>query len=209
MDSVLCLSRYEYYKQPCCSSWHAKSLQGWLEGEGSKGDLTICDVRDVARAHIAAVEKATASGRYIISDSHCISSKFVSDTFKVGVYIGRASATHTSTHRFPFSCASRLCMVAPMPYSQARFPQLTFPAGDDLPHEHRIDNSKVGMGVRIRVHALVYVWMHCCISTCVSSLLLKTTQAMRELNIHPIKPEVTLVDMAVTLLQLGLAAPKA
>lgn len=34
------------------------------------------------------------------------------------------------------------------------------------------------------------------------------TQARKELNIHPIKPEVTLVDMAVTLLQLGLATPK-
>lgn len=59
-------------------------VQGWLEGEGSKGDLTICDVRDVACAHIAAVEAPAASGRYIISDSHCISSKFVADTFKVG-----------------------------------------------------------------------------------------------------------------------------
>ncbi len=58
--------------------------QGWLEGKGSSGDLTICDVRDVARAHIAAVETPTAAGRYIISDSHCISSKFVSETFKVG-----------------------------------------------------------------------------------------------------------------------------
>ena len=33
-------------------------------------------------------------------------------------------------------------------------------------------------------------------------------QAKNELNIHPIKPEVTLVDMALTLLQLGIAAPK-
>lgn len=71
----------------CAAIGHVQPpLQGWLEGVGSTGDLTICDVRDVARAHIAAVETPSASGRYIISDSHCISSKFVADTFKVSLH---------------------------------------------------------------------------------------------------------------------------
>ena len=40
-----------------------EAVQGLLEGQAPSGTPIICDVRDVARAHILAAETPSASGR--------------------------------------------------------------------------------------------------------------------------------------------------
>lgn len=47
-----------------------------------EGDWTICDVRDVAAAHIAAAEIPEASGRYIISQPHSICAQDITTFIK-------------------------------------------------------------------------------------------------------------------------------
>jgi nucleoside-diphosphate-sugar epimerase len=42
-------------------------FKAWVEGGAHAGCATICDVRDVARAHILAAETPTANGRYIVA----------------------------------------------------------------------------------------------------------------------------------------------
>ena len=42
-------------------------VQGVAEGTALQGTPLICDVRDVARAHVLAAEEPSASGRYIVS----------------------------------------------------------------------------------------------------------------------------------------------
>ena len=76
-----------------CAAWHSQPdhtplrlLQGWLSGKGGTDASTICDVRDVARAHILAAETPTASGRYIVSQESSMSPSFVSETLKVRIF---------------------------------------------------------------------------------------------------------------------------
>ncbi len=45
----------------------ASIMQGIAEGTPAQGTPLICDVRDVARAHVLAAETPSASGRYIVS----------------------------------------------------------------------------------------------------------------------------------------------
>jgi hypothetical protein len=51
------------------------------EGKVS-GSWTICDVRDVAAAHIKAAEDPEASGRYIITNRAPIDGRFISNVIK-------------------------------------------------------------------------------------------------------------------------------
>jgi hypothetical protein len=41
-----------------------------VEGKAQDGAPTLADVRDVARAHILAAEHPSATGRYIVANSH-------------------------------------------------------------------------------------------------------------------------------------------
>ena len=72
-------------------------LQGWLSGKGGTDASTICDVRDVARAHILAAETPTASGRYIVSQEFSMSPSFVSETLKV--LVCSTSAAGNPSHK--------------------------------------------------------------------------------------------------------------
>ncbi|GBG00450.1 cinnamyl alcohol dehydrogenase [Raphidocelis subcapitata] len=47
-----------------------------------EGAWTICDVRDVAAAHVAAAENPDAAGRYIVSQPGSIDARFVTDALK-------------------------------------------------------------------------------------------------------------------------------
>jgi nucleoside-diphosphate-sugar epimerase len=42
-------------------------IKGMVEGKAASGSPIICDVRDVARAHVVAAENPDAKGRYIVS----------------------------------------------------------------------------------------------------------------------------------------------
>lgn len=42
-------------------------IKAMVEGKAAGGSPIICDVRDVARAHVVAAEDAKAKGRYIVS----------------------------------------------------------------------------------------------------------------------------------------------
>ena len=55
-----------------------------MEGKAAEGTPSICDVRDVACAHVAAAERPSASGRYIVSQRAPITPSFVSQTLRVG-----------------------------------------------------------------------------------------------------------------------------
>lgn len=57
--------------------------QGLIEGKAAEGTPIICDVRDVACAHVAAAERPSASGRYIVSQRAPITPSFVSQTLMV------------------------------------------------------------------------------------------------------------------------------
>lgn len=57
-------------------------LQSILEGKTDELPARVCDVRDVARAHIRAIEDPSASGRHIISQPNNIPSQDVVDILK-------------------------------------------------------------------------------------------------------------------------------
>ena len=57
-------------------------LQSVLEGKTDELPARVCDVRDVARAHIRAIEDPSASGRHIISQPNNIPSQTVVDILK-------------------------------------------------------------------------------------------------------------------------------
>lgn len=57
-------------------------LQSVLEGKTDELPARVCDVRDVARAHIRAIEDPSASGRHIISQPNNIPSQDVVDILK-------------------------------------------------------------------------------------------------------------------------------
>lgn len=50
---------------------------------------TLCDVRDIAKAHVLAAETASASGRYIVSDAKRMDAHDITEILKVGLHMGR------------------------------------------------------------------------------------------------------------------------
>eukprot|EP00884_Botryococcus_braunii_P007145 jgi/Botrbrau1/16431/Bobra.0142s0030.1 len=113
-------------------------MKGLLEGAPASGAPVICDVRDVARAHILAMEKASSSGRYIISNRAAVTPDFVVGTLR------------------------------------ERFPDYSFP--DPKEHIDAVDK-------------------------------LSSAKAEAELGLSLTPAKATLVDMATTLLALGVAKP--
>ena len=57
-------------------------VQSLLEGKTEELPARVCDVRDVARAHVRAIEEPSASGRHIISQPNNIPSQFVVDILR-------------------------------------------------------------------------------------------------------------------------------
>ena len=62
-------------------------FQGLAEGKPAQGTPLICDVRDVAAAHVAAAENPSASGRYIVSQRAPVTAAFVSSLLRVTPYL--------------------------------------------------------------------------------------------------------------------------
>lgn len=52
-------------------------MQSLLEGKTDELPARVCDVRDVARAHVRAIEEPSASGRHIISQPNNIPSQVI------------------------------------------------------------------------------------------------------------------------------------
>ena len=69
-----------YYRMPTA---FANVMQGIAEGTPVQGTLLICDVRDVARAHVLAAEIPGASGRYIVSHRAPITATALSKALQV------------------------------------------------------------------------------------------------------------------------------
>lgn len=112
-------------------------MKSVLEGKTDELPARVCDVRDVARAHIRAIEDPSASGRHIISQPNNIPSQDVIDILK------------------------------------ERFPQNSKLHGKDGDSSPIIDNSK----------------------------------ALKLLGrLHPVSE--TMIDMAVTMIQLGVVKPE-
>ena len=59
---------------PCCAT-----LQGLLEGTTDSIMPWVCDVRDIARAHIRAAEITAAKGRHIVSQGSTVPTKRLVD----------------------------------------------------------------------------------------------------------------------------------
>ena len=57
-------------------------MQSLLEGKTDELPARVCDVRDVARAHVRAIEEPSASGRHIISQPNNIPSQVIVDILK-------------------------------------------------------------------------------------------------------------------------------
>ncbi|KAI8464173.1 MAG: cinnamyl-alcohol dehydrogenase-like protein [Monoraphidium minutum] len=55
------------------------------DGKVPEGAWTVCDVRDVAAAHVAAAESPDAEGRYIVSQAGSFDARFVTDTLKASL----------------------------------------------------------------------------------------------------------------------------
>ncbi len=66
-----------------CDTLAACAGQGLIEGKAAEGTPIICDVRDVAAAHVAAAETPAASGRYIVSQRAPITPRVVSEVYRV------------------------------------------------------------------------------------------------------------------------------
>ena len=75
--AVTCKALCERTANTCTSL-----LQSVLEGKTDELPARVCDVRDVARAHIRAIEDPSASGRHIISQPNNIPSQDVIDILK-------------------------------------------------------------------------------------------------------------------------------
>jgi nucleoside-diphosphate-sugar epimerase len=115
-----------------------QTVQAIIEGKTPSIIPWVVDVRDIAKAHIGAIEVPSAKGRYLVSQSHTHSKKFFTDTLK------------------------------------KRFPEYKIQDGEDEPRKQLIDNSKV----------------------------------QKELGIKLIDPAESIIDMAVTLIQRGIAKPQ-
>ncbi len=59
-------------------------MQGIVEGKPVDGTPLICDVRDVARAHVLSAETPSASGRYIVSARAPVTATYLSTILRVG-----------------------------------------------------------------------------------------------------------------------------
>ncbi|KAK9842550.1 hypothetical protein WJX81_005642 [Elliptochloris bilobata] len=57
-------------------------VKGLVEGKAAEGTPIICDVRDVAAAHVAAAELPAASGRYIVSQRAPITPSLVAEVLR-------------------------------------------------------------------------------------------------------------------------------
>lgn len=57
-------------------------MQSLLEGKTEELPARVCDVRDVARAHVRALEEPSACGRHIISQPNNIPSQLVVDILR-------------------------------------------------------------------------------------------------------------------------------
>jgi hypothetical protein len=62
--------------------------QAWVEGAAQSGAPVFADVRDVARAHVLAAENPSASGRYIVANSHSTPPSHISAWLQVCVWRG-------------------------------------------------------------------------------------------------------------------------
>ena len=58
-------------------------MQGIAEGKPAEGTPLICDVRDVATAHVLAAEIPSASGRYIVSQRAPVTATYLSKVLRV------------------------------------------------------------------------------------------------------------------------------
>lgn len=112
-------------------------VKGLIEGTNDTVTPWVCDVRDIARAHILAVEVPTAKGRYLVSQDSTVPVKSLTDTL--------------SKH----------------------FPQYKFAQGQSSEIKKVIDNSKVQKELGLQIHP----WQE------------------------------SIIDMATTLIQRGIAKP--
>ncbi|DBA76212.1 hypothetical protein WJX77_001074 [Trebouxia sp. C0004] len=112
-------------------------VKGLIEGTNDTVTPWVCDVRDIARAHILAVEVPSAKGRYLVSQDSVVPVKALTD------------------------CLSK------------HFPNFKFANGKEAEVKKVIDNSKV--------------------------------QRELGLEIHPWQESI--IDMATTLIQRGIAKP--
>lgn len=60
--------------------------QGIAEGTPAQGTPLICDVRDVARAHVLAAEVPSASGRYIVTHRAPLTATALSKALQVSFH---------------------------------------------------------------------------------------------------------------------------
>ena len=72
----------------------ASQVQGIVEGKPVEGTPLICDVRDVANAHVLAAETPSASGRYIVSQGTPVTATYLSKVLRV-------SLRNPSAHPWP------------------------------------------------------------------------------------------------------------
>eukprot|EP00877_Chromochloris_zofingiensis_P006216 jgi/Chrzof1/1848/Cz10g23170.t1 len=112
-------------------------FQAIWEGTSDVMLLSLCDVRDVCRAHVLAAELDSAAGRYLVAQTYNVSSRDITDVLA------------------------------------KRFPQYAIKAGKAAPKEEVLDNSKV----------------------------------RKELGMTLTPWEESVIDMAVTLIQVGIAKP--
>lgn len=112
-------------------------VKGLIEGTNDTVTPWVCDVRDIARAHILAVEVPSAKGRYLVSQDSVVPVKSMTDTL--------------SKH----------------------FPQYKFAQGKDAEVKKVINNSKVQKELGLQIHP----WQE------------------------------SIIDMATTLIQRGIAKP--
>lgn len=112
-------------------------VKGLIEGTNDTVTPWVCDVRDIARAHVLAAEISSAKGRYLVSQDHVVPVKALTD------------------------CLSK------------HFPQFKFAEGKGAEVKKVIDNSKVQKELGLQIHP----WQE------------------------------SIIDMATTLIQRGIAKP--
>ena len=155
-------------------------MRGWLEDAAPKsGTPVFADVRDVARAHVLAAEQPTASGRYIVAASHTTPAAQISAWLQAR----RAAAGEGAA----CSLAVPSCTRPPPPPATNASALTTSPL---LPQErwpqYEFAVGEAGEAVEA----------------------IDGSRVTRELGLVLTPVKETLLDMAATLIALGLATPR-
>ena len=182
--------------------------------------LHYADVRDVGRAHILAAETPGASGRYIVGHEAKMPSKDITDIYEVpstaqnAVRIGCSCTCHPASrctaeilhgiiselhnHQHGSWSGHVACTVCPC----VMHIKIQWSAMPCLPNRHKIASMLWCLQARFPDYDIIPG------QPGEAEKALNNSKAQRELGLHLMPLSTSFIDMAVTIIDLGVVTPK-